>query len=219
MRPSNNLRLRNQQNPPNAPRIPCPHPRCTSTFRSSTTLTLHVRRAIHTIPETVEQTTSSPTTSNQQSNLRASSSPPPVHNTAPLFAELGEEDASPLPSHHSSSDTSTPSSNSSNSSSPKGPPGSPIAIDRDLPSGSAHSTPSSSQSGMQVDDFDEQLASFMSGILHEHVPLFEDDASQPDADNDQHGLDARQQDDAGVPITRIYHPHLNGKFCNDSLIT
>lgn len=72
---------------------------------------------------------------------------------------------------------------------------------------------------MHVDNFNEKLALFVGGMFHKHIPFFEGGAPQSNGANEQHGPDARQQDDAGVPITQIYHPYLNSKFCNDSLIS
>jgi hypothetical protein len=64
---------------------------------------------------------------------------------------------------------------------------------------------------MQVDDFGEQLASLMGSMLGERAALFEDSSS---SDSQQPNPNDGQRDDAGVPVTRNYHPHLDGMLHN-----
>ena len=192
---SNNIRIQNQQTLHHTQRLPCPVQRCTRHFAAARTLTLHIRRGNHSFDTNHEQTPPSPTTSNARAELRNSSSSPPVHPYNPLFEELEDYNASQPRLSPNTASSSTPSHHVAT------PPGSPMSTDgNSAPVNTENPSPSQSTSPqVHTNDDLEQLASILGSMFEERAALFEDSSS-----------DRPPRDDAGVPVHRNYHPHLNG---------
>lgn len=74
----------------------------------------------------------------------------------------------------------------------------------------ALSPPRSSPHGVWTDGgLNEQISMMLSSLFEERAHLEEDSSSDksPHDPHDPHNL----RDNAGVPVSRNYHPHLNGK--------
>ena len=135
-------------------------------------------------------------TSNAHAELRNSSSSPLVHLYNPLFEELEDYNASQPRLSPNTASSSTPSHHVAT------PPSSPMSTNgNSAPVNTKNPSPSQSTSPQVHTDnnLQEQLASILGSMFEECAALFEDSSS-----------DRPPCDDAGVPIHRNYHPHLNG---------
>ena len=208
---SNNLHLCNETLPPNVLLLNCPNPQCTHSFRSATSLTLHIHRGNHSINDMLKDisslspTTVDSTTADPQAQLKASSPPPPVQPFVPLFPKLEQENPSSQPLQYTSS-TTTRSTSPSRSSPLNFPPASPISVNMNS---SSSSTKNTTTLQSHIDNFEAQLASLIGGMLDKHEGLLDKESNSgggnSNADNEEH-------DDAGVPVKQNYHPNLNGMY-------
>jgi hypothetical protein len=175
------------------PRLPCPHPGCVLSFTTPNGLRRHSRTGKHKF----------------SSNAQPPPSPAhPLQRYKPQFVveTLGKTPRIPkvssfnkpatLPSSQTSQNTTSTSTTSSSSSS-----FSESSSSESLPSTSTSSS-SSFTSGTHT--LDERVDS--PPVSRVNTPYAEDDILGRDK------LQEDMEDDDGVPVSRVYHPLLDGKF-------